>query len=224
MSLSRQCGKFRRCENSDRSAEGLHQTGSVAPFESNEFVIRPAVLADVPQLQRIEVDAGRRFARIGMGAIADDPPLEAAVLVAHVESLTAWVAVVAGDVERVVGYALASVVDGEAHLDQVSVVDDAGRRGVGTALIDAVSGWARSPESGVEADSVTLTTFAEVAWNGPLYERLGFVVVDDPGPELAAIRAAEIAKGLDASGRRVAMRRVAMHRVGMRRGGGGVIP
>ncbi|MEZ5377717.1 MAG: GNAT family N-acetyltransferase [Acidimicrobiales bacterium] len=179
----------------------------MAQGDAFEFVVRPASLADVSVMQQIEVDAGRRFARIGMQVVADDPPPPAAQLVAHVESKTAWMAVLCGEPERAVGYALASVVDGEGHLDQVSVADDAGGRGVGSALIEQVIDWARSPASGAVADSVTLTTFADVAWNGPLYERLGFVAIDDLGPELAAIRANEAARGLDAVGRRIAMRR-----------------
>jgi hypothetical protein len=57
--------------------------------------------------------------------------------------------------------------------------------------------------------AITLTTFRDVAWNGPWYARNGFAVVDDPDqePELRAIRASETARGLDALPR-VAMRRV----------------
>lgn len=46
---------------------------------------------------------------------------------------------------------------------------------------------------------VTLTTFAEVAWNAPLYRRYGFTEVppDQQPPWLAKIRADEVRDGLD---------------------------
>lgn len=179
---------------------------------SLDLVVRLATVAEIAAMQRIEVDAGRRFARIGMHEIANDPPPDAAVLAMHIETRTAWVAVVddpaAGPAGRVLGYALASVVDGEAHLDQVSVADDAGGRGIGTALIEQVCTWAGRTDVGVVHHSVTLTTFADVAWNAPMYARLGFEELDDLGPELAAIRAAEVAHGFDRLGRRLAMRRI----------------
>jgi hypothetical protein len=48
--------------------------------------------------------------------------------------------------------------------------------------------------------SVTLTTFADVPWNGPYYARLGFEVVPDAeaGPGLLEVRRRERAHGLDA--------------------------
>jgi len=76
------------------------------------------------------------------------------------------------------------------------LVDPAdGRRGFGKALIEQVAAWAR--ERG--APSLTLTTFVEVAWNAPYYERLGFRLLgdDELGPELRAIRAREASLGLD---------------------------
>ena len=56
--------------------------------------------------------------------------------------------------------------------------------------------------------AITLTTYAEVPCNGPLYEHWGFIVVpeDAVGSELRAVRAAERARGLDVA-ERVCMRR-----------------
>jgi GNAT superfamily N-acetyltransferase len=159
-------------------------------------------------MQWLEIDAGRRFLDVGLDAIAGDEPYSEALLGAHIADGTAWVAFAGdggdgGDGEAV-GYAFASVVDGEGHLDQVSVARAAMGTGVGTALIDAVCGWAL----GRGFDAVTLTTFRDVPFNGPYYERRGFEVVEEAawGPELAAIRARERANGIDVA-ERVAMRR-----------------
>ncbi len=56
-------------------------------------------------------------------------------------------------------------------------------------------------------NAITLTTFAAVPWNKPLYEHLGFVVlgVDPIGPELREVQAKETRQGLDPA-QRVCMR------------------
>lgn len=164
--------------------------------------IRPAVVADLAALPHIEVRAGLPFRSIGLDAIADDPPPNADELFSHVSAGAAWVAEVDGEI---VGYVLASVVDDEGHIDQMSVVPEMQGRGIGQALMQAVLGW--SEREGYS--SVTLTTFVDVPWNGPWYERRGFRFLrsDELGPELQAIRDGERASGLDIRPR-AAMRRL----------------
>jgi len=96
------------------------------------------------------------------------------------------------------------MVAGCAHLEQISVQPDHGGRGLGAMLLEHVCEWAQ--EQGFPA--ITLTTFADVAWNAPFYAKHGFRVVTDAdmGSELAARRAYEATLGLDPS-RRVCMRR-----------------
>src|SRR5699024_9035775 len=79
-----------------------------------------------------------------------------------------------------------------------SVAATHARRGLGRALIEHAAGLAR--ERG--APCLTLTTFAQVPWNAPYYERIGFRTLDENelSPGLRAIRDAEAAHGL-ASGR-----------------------
>jgi hypothetical protein len=62
----------------------------------------------------------------------------------------------------------------------------------------------RAPAS----ELLTLTTFADVPWNGPCYERLGFrqLTGTELTPGLRAVRAEEAAHGLD-EWPRIAMRR-----------------
>ncbi len=165
-------------------------------------IVRAAREADLRDLQAIEVDAGMVFAEIGLASIAEAEPPSLDVLRAHLEDGTLWVAVDQDD--RPIAYASASVVDGEGHLDQVSVRRSHARRGIGAALVEQVCDWAMA--QGLPA--VTLTTFRDVAWNGPLYERYGFVPLapGDHGPELTAIRTAERDAGIDVAPR-IAMRR-----------------
>jgi GNAT superfamily N-acetyltransferase len=164
--------------------------------------IRAAVVDDLPTLRDIERDAGRLFSEIGMDAVADDEPLPVDGLDEFRRDGRAWVAV--GDDDEPVGYAIAEVLDGNAHIEQVSVRPASSRRGIGRALVDRVVEWATERELG----AVTLTTFADVPWNAPYYHRLGFHTLGDEDltPALRRKRAEEAAHGLD-RWPRVCMRR-----------------
>ncbi len=78
------------------------------------------------------------------------------------------------------------------------------RRGIGARLIDAVCSAAK----GRGLAAVTLSTFVNVPWNAPHYERLGFRALRHGSltPSMRAIEKEEAAFGLDVS-RRVFMRR-----------------
>ncbi|NAZ83575.1 GNAT family N-acetyltransferase, partial [Kineococcus sp. R8] len=106
---------------------------------------------------------------------------------------------------RAAGYLLLDVVDGAGHVEQVSVHPAHGRRGLGRALLASAATWALGHGLG----ALTLTTYADVPWNAPLYSRLGFRILrpHEQGPQLRALRRHEADSGLDAWPR-VAMRRV----------------
>lgn len=155
--------------------------------------MRVARADEIDRLRRIEVEAGRAFAAIGMDEIARDEPLPAAELLAYQRDGRAWVAV--DDADRAVAYLIARWVDGAVHVEQVSVDPAHAGRRLGARLIEHVAGWAG--ERG--ATALTLTTFVDVPWNGPYYERLGFVALPEASlpAGLAGIRAEEAAHGLD---------------------------
>jgi GNAT superfamily N-acetyltransferase len=141
-------------------------------------LIRRARRDDLHVLRDVEVRAGARFCEIGMDEIADDEPAPIA------DDATVWVVELD---DEIVGYVLVAEVDDAVHIEQVSVVPEAAGRGVGATLIDRAAEHARELGLG----RLTLTTFRDVAWNAPYYERLGFAVVLDAGPELAALVAHE---------------------------------
>lgn len=167
-----------------------------------EPVIRSARSEDLPGLRVLERAAGAMFRDLGMDAIADDEPLSIGVLAAFQSAGRAWVFV--DELDRPVAYLLVEAIDAAAHIEQVSVHPESARRGVGGMLIEAAAGWARP--QGLEA--LTLTTYRDVPWNRPYYERLGFRVVGEGEMTagLRALRAREIACGLD-RWPRVVMRR-----------------
>ena len=107
--------------------------------------------------------------------------------------------------ETPVGFAYVQALSSrEAHLMEIDVHPDHGRRGLGTRLVAAVCNWAVR----CSAPFVTLTTFRDVPWNMPFYARLGFVVTpsSECSADLQNIVQAEASRGLDPS-RRVIMRR-----------------
>jgi GNAT superfamily N-acetyltransferase len=156
-------------------------------------MIRPARDEDAAAMVRIEEAAGRIFATVGMDFVAEDDPGTVEGLLPYVRGGRAWMA--EGPDGAPAAYLIADWVDGNVHVEQVSVDPAYGRRGLGSALIEHVAGWAW--ERG--APALTLTTYAEVAWNAPYYERLGFrrLADEELTPGLQAIRLAEAEHGLD---------------------------
>lgn len=157
-------------------------------------VVRAARPDELGLLIEIERAAGASFRALGMDAVADHDPGSIARLAPYAEGGRAFVAVNGKD--RPLGYLLLDIVDGAAHIEQVSVHPDHARRGIGRALIGRAESWAQ--DHGLPA--LTLTTYVEVPWNGPYYERLGFhyLTADEETPGLRSIREHESESGLDA--------------------------
>lgn len=70
----------------------------------------------------------------------------------------------------VVGFALLERRDGVTHLEELDVLPEHGRKGVGATLVRHVCDWAKA----MGDHAVTLCTFRDVPWNAPFYERMGF--------------------------------------------------
>jgi GNAT superfamily N-acetyltransferase len=156
--------------------------------------VRAARDDDLPALRSIERAAGRSFARLGMTLVAEDEPPPIEELGAYHREGRAWVRTDGDD--RPVAYLLGDEVDGCAHLEQVTVHPDWAHRRLGQQLLERLRAWATERH----LPAITLTTFTDVPWNGPYYQRLGFRVVDEAQltPGLRRIRSSEADRGLDA--------------------------
>jgi GNAT superfamily N-acetyltransferase len=163
------------------------------PLHNAPMQIRAVGLDELPLLQDIERVAGRCFRDIGMPEIADDEPLPLGELARYHRAGLAWVA--ANDADTPVAYLIADRVDGNLHVEQVSVHPASARRGIGRSLLDHLADRATSEG----APALTLTTFTEVPWNAPYYARCGFRLLPDSEitPGLRQIRQREAAPGLD---------------------------
>lgn len=164
--------------------------------------VRPSRLADIEAQRAVERAAGSRFLAVGMPEIAADEPMPADALASYADAGRSWVAT-DGD-GHVVGFVVVDLLDDCAHIEEVSVEPAHQGRRLGRALIAEVERWARSQD----LDAVTLTTFADVPWNRPLYEHLGFrtLAEDELTPGLRHRRREETNRGLDPA-RRVCMRK-----------------
>ena len=90
---------------------------------------------------------------------------------------------------------MVELVDGHAHLEQISVLPEHGGQGIGTQLLDAVAGWA----TGQGHAEVTLTTFRDVPFNAPLYAKRGYEVVPEARVDRRPPRASSPARPSTAS-------------------------
>ena len=181
----------------DRSASA--PVAPVAPLEPEYHVVlaRPR---DLPLLPSIELAAARLLAGIAPSSVLGETTSQFELRKAR-RLGRLWV-VLAGD--EPVGFAHVVVHErGVAHLEEVDVHPDHGRRGLGRRLVQTVCAWATSHGF----DAVTLTTFREPPWNMPFYARLGFEPIA-PHAVSVALRSVvddEMRRGLDPA-RRVVMR------------------
>jgi GNAT superfamily N-acetyltransferase len=175
-----------------RNPQALRATLSAGDATVPE--IRPADDYELADLVELERRSDTLLTVAGIGPLPDPA-------IAHQTIRHARAVLVAG--RPAVGFARVDELDGQAHLAQLSVLPGHMRRGIGTALVEAVCTWAA--EHGYR--EVTLCAFADVAWNGPFFAKRGFEPVAMLTPGLAELRAWERDLGLDALGPRLAMRR-----------------
>ncbi|MFK7914098.1 MAG: GNAT family N-acetyltransferase [Pseudomonadales bacterium] len=156
---------------------------------------------DVALLPALERSAGTAFtAWAELAWIADDAVMDIAE---HQRLLAGGWCYVATLQSAVRGFVCAERCNSELHIWELAVHADNQGQGLGTGLIRFLLQQARG--AGIAA--ATLTTFVEVPWNAPFYQRLGFrlLAFPDLDQRLREILAAEAAAGLPAD-KRCAMR------------------
>lgn len=163
------------------------------------YTIRPAEQRDLPRLPEIERAAASLFRNTAYSYLSDDDPVSQEV---DLEHELVWVIVDQAD--QAIGFAIFRPIDIGVHLHELDIDPRYGRRGLGRRLIEAFAEW--SKQDG--ASALTLSTFEDLAWNGPYYARLGFVKLNDEqlSPDLQAIRRTEAEAGLPIQ-RRICMKR-----------------
>ena len=163
-------------------------------MSTDPYRLRTARPDERDRVQEIEDLAGTRFAGLGLIDESLDVGFPTAELDRLIRAGQVWVA--CDEADQAVGMVIASVREDAVYVEEMDVLAEHGRRGLGGRLLETVCTWAT--EHGYAA--VTLSTFRDVPWNGPYYERLGFsyLAPDEEGPGLRAVRDHERAHGLDA--------------------------
>ncbi|WP_207210343.1 GNAT family N-acetyltransferase [Nocardioides zhouii] len=167
-----------------------------------DHAVRPARARDLPLIAAIEDSGIGMFEKV-LGDLTGDALASPAPSGQQRMSEPGFL-LVAGD--PAIGFAHVVDLESHAHLAQISVHPDHGRRGVGSALLEAAAERAALKGHG----SLTLTTYADLPWNGPFYARHGFVEVAADEPMTAAqlaISEDEERLGLSRHGPRAWMRR-----------------
>lgn len=165
------------------------------------YRIAAARPTDLPLLPAIELAAATLLAGHAPASVLAETTTQAALEDAQQRGHL-WVALADG---VPAGFAHVEVLEpGIAHLEEIDVHPEHGRRGLGRRLVLAVCRWAAN--NGYSW--VTLTTFRDVPWNMSFYARLGFEEIppEELTPALRSVVDDETRRGLDPS-RRVAMRR-----------------
>ncbi len=146
------------------------------------FAIRHAREAEIDALLEIERRAAALLLDHGAYDVFAMHSLLPADLLRGIES---GILRVAEAGSQPVGFALCGHVGGHSHLFEMDVDPAHGRRGIGSALLEAVCEIAALRGH----LAMTLTTLRDVPWNAPFYARRGFVELAEAewGPELRRI-------------------------------------
>lgn len=167
---------------------------------SGDWSLRLARPDDAELMPEIERAAAEKFREDPDAAIFDFDdvwePDELRRLIRKGHSLVVHVQ------DRMAGFLASEPFGRDLHIWEMDVHPDCQGRGIGAGLVRACQIDARN--SGFAA--LTLTTFRDVPWNKPFYEKLGFTEVTalDAHPRLAGALALEADNGLPTE-RRCAM-------------------
>jgi GNAT superfamily N-acetyltransferase len=139
--------------------------------------LRTATVDDIPRLCAISCSATKKFSSIlELADLADDQeePL----------TIQQWLAL--GNIYLVeakdlpVGFIAAHPLDNTIYIAEIAVHEDNQSKGLGEMLLKAVCRWAveRATFEGSTKARVSLTTYPDVPWNGPWYQKFGFLETD----------------------------------------------
>jgi ribosomal protein S18 acetylase RimI-like enzyme len=152
------------------------------------IIIRPGIPSDVSHLRTAESSAATIFAAIpALAHHASEDGLSEAALHSFITQKQLWAAVpsiASHPIGFLVAHPLATESQGDSnqkspspawYVAELSVSSSYQRLGIGRALIETFCKEMR--EEGI--GNVVLTTYRDVSWNGPWYEKQGFRVVED---------------------------------------------
>lgn len=170
---------------------------------SSGFSIRLARIKEVARLGEIEARASQLFDDTEISDYLNGEIYDPAELEELIEKQQVWVACTKDDLP--VGFVILLKAEDVLHIEELDVLPEYGRRGIGAGLVEHACGWAKA--NGF--DTVTLSTFRDIPWNTPFYSRHEFETIEpsDFTQWMTRLRETERSKGLPIEAR-VIMRRL----------------
>lgn len=160
--------------------------------------LRLAQRDDIPQLVAVERSAAQLFRQLQeLQFIAEGEVMNLQQHIDFIAQKREWV--MASPTEQIAGFIAVQPFARSWHIAELSVTADWQRQGVGKRLIEEVARLAL--HQGMQR--LTLTTFVQVAWNAPYYQRLGFrtIPVARLDAYLQHLLAQEVGQGFAANSR-----------------------
>ena len=137
------------------------------------YNIRKTELSDLDYLPAVERSAGNAYKSLpDLAWIADGSVMSADEHKCVLAKGFSWVALDALS-QTISGFITAEVIEGEFYVGEVSVSAPNQQKGIGSKLFETALTEARL----LGLSAATLTTFIDVPWNAPYYERLGFGII-----------------------------------------------
>jgi GNAT superfamily N-acetyltransferase len=164
--------------------------------------LRAARRGDFSGLRQVHIASRAPFVAVGRTEFSRLPSVSEELLERSVGEEGLLVAV---DSDGPVGFGLCERLGLSCHLQQLSVLPEHARRGIGSAILDGLL----ELSLGRGDVAMTLITYADIAWNRPFYARRGFreIARESAPGHLRLLLAEEQALGIDVS-RRVMMARI----------------
>ena len=159
---------------------------------NNRYQIRLAKFHELSLLNDIEQSASTIFQNTKYALETNQECLSLELCQQQQSKNLIWVAV--DEQKQLVGFAVILIVDNLAHLHELSVTPQHGRKGIGSKLVKEIINWAKQ----ANFKAITLSTFSDIPWNAPFYKKLGFdkIKEEEIGQELKIIRLKEAELGL----------------------------
>jgi GNAT superfamily N-acetyltransferase len=159
---------------------------------TDPYLIRFARAEDLPKLHALERAATEMFRATAHTWVIEDGGYPDEV---YADWFNRGVILVAEREGDLVGIAIAEEIDHQGFYALLCVHPAHAKRGLGRRLTEAVKAWCASRGH----TSLTMTTFPDVAWNAPMFERIGFRIMDESEltPGLLDIRREEFENGLN---------------------------
>jgi ribosomal protein S18 acetylase RimI-like enzyme len=156
------------------------------------YNIRHATEKDLSALCDIEHESDKIFSIYHIPAITLSPKNPVSYWFPYLGHATLRIAI---SDTKILGFYLVTEIDGQAYLKQISVRPDHHQKGIGKALLQ--DAFLQAQQRGYIA--MTLTTYRDIPFNAPLYQKYGFIafVPDHTWPELSHIRKDEQSSDLE---------------------------